>query len=112
MDIFQKIEKDVLILTPEFKNLDILVSSQVRMFIHKLMDQEYRKILINLNNVNYLDSSGLGALVSSVKKGMEMQIDLKFCELNNDVDKVLAVTKLDKIFSIYKTEKEGVESFL
>jgi len=72
---------------------------------------ESKQVVLNLANVNYIDSSGVGTLV-----GLHMTVasaggQLKLAGLTGRVRDVLAITKLGTVFETYATAEEAAESF-
>jgi len=112
MKLLQKFENDVLILIPEIDELDIQNSHEFKTEVNKYLDQGYLKVLINLKNVAYVDSSGLGSIVSLVKRTLQLQGELKLCELGPDVRSAFFTTQLNRIFDIAATERIGISSFM
>lgn len=112
MKLLQKNNGDVLIVVPEFTELDIQNSNQFKTEMSKFLDQGKLKILVNLKNIIYIDSSGLGSIVSLMKKTLQLDGEFKLCELTQDVESAFSTTQLDKIFDIRATEKKGIMSFL
>jgi anti-anti-sigma factor len=70
-----------------------------------------RKVLIDFANAGYIDSSGLGVLVSLAKKLREDGGDLRIANLNDDLRSLFELTKLDTLFPIADTRERGLESF-
>ena len=71
------------------------------------IDESNQKILLNLEHVEFIDSSGLGAVVSVMKhlgKGRKMDL----CALTPSVDKVFRLTRMDSIFAIYATREQAI----
>ena len=86
-------------------------SSALRALVCDLLAEGYRKILLNLADVYYIDSSGLGHLVSAVVSARKMKGDLKLLKLTNKVQDVLQITKLHTIIDIMDNEAAAIESF-
>lgn len=73
------------------------------------IEAEHRKILLNLENVAFIDSSGLGAVVSVMKYlGPGRKMDL--CALTPTVEKVFRLTRMDSIFAIYATFEQAMSN--
>ena len=70
-----------------------------------------RKFLIDFSQTGYIDSSGLGVLVSLSKKIREQGGDLRLAGLNEDLQTLFELTKLDTLFSITKTPAEALAAF-
>ncbi len=67
-------------------------------------------LIINLSGVELIDSSGLGVLISTLKT-IGTRGEIKLCELIKNVKSVFEVTRLNKVFAIYDSEKEALDSF-
>src|SRR5580765_2432123 len=76
--------------------------------IHSLIEEEYKHIIINFENVTYIDSSFLGTLVSSLKYAMSKQAGLCIVNLKKDIHALLQLTRIDKVFKIYSTTSEAL----
>jgi anti-sigma B factor antagonist len=70
-----------------------------------------KKFVIDFTRTGYIDSSGLGVLVSLSKKIREQGGDLRLAGLNEDLQTLFELTKLDTLFSIVKTPEEAVAAF-
>jgi len=70
-----------------------------------------RKFLIDFTHTGYIDSSGLGALVSISKRVREAGGDLRLAGLNEDLRSLFELTKLDTLFPIAGTAAEALEGF-
>jgi anti-sigma B factor antagonist len=70
-----------------------------------------RKILVDFAKTAYIDSSGLGVLVSLAKRLRELGGDLRLANLNDDLQTLFELTKLDTLFQIADTRDRALESF-
>jgi len=70
-----------------------------------------RKFLVDFNQTGYIDSSGLGVLVSLSKKIREHGGELRLTNLNEDLKTLFELTKLDTLFQIAETRERALESF-
>ncbi len=70
-----------------------------------------RKFLVDFTNTGYIDSSGLGVLVSLSKKIREQGGDLRLASLNEDLRTLFELTKLNTLFRIAETRDEGLQDF-
>jgi anti-sigma B factor antagonist len=86
-------------------------SAALRDLVRDLLSKEYRQILFNLSEVNYIDSAGLGSLVAAFASVRKHKGELKLLNLTNKVHNVLQITKLYTVFDIMNDETEGVRSF-
>ena len=62
---------------------------------------------LDMQGVNFIDSSGLALLVSLYKKAREANVDMKICNLQDTVKVILEVTKLDMVFPLDNRQKVG-----
>ena len=102
---------DVCVLSPEGK---IVIGDEVgalREKIKQLLDSGNKNILINLANVSYIDSTGVGALVGSFTTIRNQGGQMKLSNLIQRVRDILLVTKLLTVFDVYENETEGARSF-
>jgi anti-sigma B factor antagonist len=70
-----------------------------------------RKVLVDFDRTTYIDSSGLGVLVSLAKKIRELGGDLRLANLNDDLQTLFELTKLDTLFQISESRDRALESF-
>lgn len=70
-----------------------------------------RKVLVDFEKAGYIDSSGLGVLVSLAKRLRELGGDLRLANLNDDLQTLFELTKLDTLFQISDTRERAIESF-
>lgn len=70
-----------------------------------------RKFLIDFAQTGYIDSSGLGVLVSLSKKIREHGGELRLADLNDDLQTLFELTKLDTLFQISETRERALEGF-
>ena len=86
-------------------------SVQVRDAIRNLIGKGQKHILLNLEDVNYIDSSGLGELVSAYTSARNQGAALKLLKLTKKDHDLLQLTKLYTVFDIYDDEATAISSF-
>ena len=86
-------------------------SAALRDLVRDLLSKGHRKILLNLGDVSYVDSTGLGSLVSAFTSVRKQGGQLKLFNLTNKVQGVLQITKLYTVFDILNDEATGIKSF-
>jgi len=86
-------------------------SVQVRDAIRELLGKGRKNILLDLGEVNYIDSSGLGELVSAYTSARNQGAALKLLKLTKKVHDLLQLTKLYTVFDIYDDEAAAIASF-
>ena len=86
-------------------------SSLLRDLVRENLGKGHRKILLNLAGIVYIDSTGLGELVSGYRLIKSEGGELKLLNLNKKVTDLLQITKLYTVFDIHTQEAEAVASF-
>jgi len=86
-------------------------SVQVRDAIRELLGKGRKNILLDLGEVNYIDSSGLGELVSAYTSARNQGAALKLLKLTKKVHDLLQLTKLYTVFDIFDDEAVAIASF-
>jgi anti-sigma B factor antagonist len=79
--------------------------------VRKLVGEGQKKIVLNLAEVNYIDSSGLGELVSAYTAVKNAGGELKLLNLTSKVRDLLVITKLVTVFDVKDDEASAVSSF-
>ncbi|MFB3777056.1 MAG: STAS domain-containing protein [Bryobacteraceae bacterium] len=86
-------------------------ASALRETIRGLVAKDHKKIILNLSEVSYIDSSGIGELVSGFTTVTNHGGVLKLLGLTKRVQDLLQITKLYTVFDIYDSEASAVRSF-
>jgi len=86
-------------------------SAALRELVCDLLSKGHKKILLNLGDVTYIDSAGLGHLVSAFTSVRRQDGELKLLNLTNKVHDVMQITRLYTVFDITDDEAAAVKSF-
>lgn len=86
-------------------------SSTMRDALRDLLTKGNKKILLNLGEVSYIDSSGIGELVSAFTTVTNQGGELKLLGLNKRVKDLLQITKLYTVFEVFDDESTAVRGF-
>ena len=86
-------------------------SVALRNAVRRLLGEGKKKILLNLGNVGYIDSSGIGELVSSFTAVNKESGTLKLLNLTQKIQDLLAITKLLTVFDVFDSESDALSSF-
>src|ERR671918_583943 len=84
---------------------------ELKALIQAALDRGERRILVDFSRTGYIDSSGLGALVSIAKRIREAGGELRLSGLNDDLRSLFELTKLDTLFAITETPEQALASF-
>ena len=69
------------------------------------------RVLIDMSNITFLDSSGLGALVAIWRRLSSRKGEIKLCSIPPSVRTVFEITRMHRVFEIYETEEKALASF-
>ena len=86
-------------------------SSALRDMLRDMVGKTHKKILLNLGDVSYIDSSGIGELVSGFTTVTNQGGQLKLLNLTKRVKDLLQITKLYTVFDVHDDEAAAVRSF-
>jgi anti-sigma B factor antagonist len=86
-------------------------SSALRDALRELVKKDQKKILLNLGDVTYIDSSGIGELVSGFTTVTNAGGQLKLLNLSKRVKDLLQITKLYTVFDVHDDEANALRSF-
>lgn len=109
VDIHEK--DDVLLMEIQEERLDAHNSGELKNRMLSLFEEGKVNIVINLSEVRFIDSSGLGALVSGYKNASARNGNLKLCSLQPQVKSMFELTRLHRVFEIFPTTDEAIGSF-
>jgi len=110
MEISQR-EKDAITILDIQGEIDLYKAPEIKDIIQKLIEAQKYNVIINLEKVSYIDSSGIGALISSLSNLKKYQGGLKIINVYASVKKVFELTKLTSFFEIYESEGEALAKF-
>ena len=79
--------------------------------IYNLLEANRPKIVLNMEGINFCDSSGLGCLITAFKAARDRGGDLKLLRLSREVQVLLDLTRLNTVFDIHTSEDEALASF-
>lgn len=86
-------------------------SSALRQRVKELVGDGKKKIVLNMANVTYVDSAGLGALVEAHVSAKKQGASLLLSDLGIKFHEVMQITRLVTVFSVFATETEAIRSF-
>ncbi|MDY6967801.1 MAG: STAS domain-containing protein [Spirochaetota bacterium] len=110
MDITKRTKGNIVILNI-IGEIDLYNAPEIKDIINKLIEEQNYYVIIDLAKVSYIDSSGIGALISSLSNLKKYQGGLKIINVFASVKKVFELTKLTSFFDIFDSEDEAIEDF-
>jgi len=109
MEIRDREEKGFVILDISGE-IDLYNAPEIKEFINKKIEEQKYNIVINFQEISYIDSSGIGALISTLSNLKKYQGTLKITNIHDSVKKVFELTKLTSFFEIYDNVETALNS--
>lgn len=91
--------------------LDEIQISEIGQGLGGLIESGARDLVLDFSNVDHFSSSALGMLITLKKQVDDVQGRMKLCYIRTQILQVFKITRLDELFSIYKTDTEALASF-
>jgi anti-sigma B factor antagonist len=110
MELMSRADNNVQILALSGR-FDTHTAEPVRDWLEQATVTQPANIVINLSNVDFLDSTALSTLVHGMKHSREKNGDLRICGMQPPVRIIFELTRLDRVFEIYPAEEEAVQAF-
>jgi len=111
MTFSKEIKDDLAILTLKGKLMGGPDTEKLRNEIHDITDQGIKQLVINLEKIKWINSSGLGALMTAMTSMKNAGGKLKLAKITDRVESLLMITQLITIFETYETIEEAIGSF-
>jgi anti-sigma B factor antagonist len=92
-------------------SFDIYTAVEVRDWLEKSTSEAPANIVVDLSEVNFIDSTALATLVQGMKRAREKNGDIRLSGLQQPVRMVLELTRLDKVFEIFPQSRDAVLAF-
>lgn len=103
-------KEEALIIKLLEKSLEASNSRDFKTKLLEFINQGQRMIILNLSQVEFIDSSGLGTLISILKLLANHQGNISICEMQEPVKRTFNLTRLNQVFSVYSTEEECLKA--
>jgi anti-sigma B factor antagonist len=92
-------------------SFDTYHAQSVRQWLDQATKSDPARVVVNLQDVSFLDSTGLSTLVQGMKRSRQLNGDIRLCGLRPPIRMVFELTRLDRVFEIFGSEEEAVEAF-
>lgn len=108
MQLHSETYSDALLITVQETRIDAAAAIAFKDKMRELTDNEFARVVVDLESVDFVDSSGLGAIVGAMKQlGAGRKLEL--ASLSPNVEKVFRLTRMDSVFTIHDTAMSAVE---
>jgi anti-sigma B factor antagonist len=102
------------ILVVRFENVNrfnALIAESVKEKLKSFYDQPHTRLILNLEDLDFIDSTGFGVFLSIMKTANNNQGYFKICNIHPEVMELFKLLKLHNVFEIYNTVEDCVRSF-
>lgn len=107
MQVEDRKEGKILVVKIYDKRIDSTIAYEFKEKMSEFIARNNEFIILNISEVDFVDSSGLGAIVSSLKM-LGGKGDLVICGIKDTVMRMFKLTRMDKVFGIYDTEEKAI----
>ena len=111
MQIKEKFFDDIAVVSIKGNLIGGEETTLVQEKIQSLLHDDVKKIVIDLKGTTWMNSTGLGALISSYTSSKNKGSDLRLANLSEKVHNLFAITQLIKVFKTYESTERAVASF-
>ncbi|PTN35626.1 STAS domain-containing protein [Desulfonatronum sp. SC1] len=109
MQIDVEYGEKTIVLTPKIPTIDAIIADTFKKNILEMLDKKNKIIVLDMSNVKFIDSRGLGSLIYLLKNVHQDQ-KLVLCSIDENVYNIIKLTKFDKIFSIYSSKSAALQA--
>jgi anti-sigma B factor antagonist len=111
MKLSHREDKGILVIEPKGKIMGGPESTELHDLLHDLIDQGKKSVVIDLGKVDWMNSTGLGLLISGLTTLRKSGGELRLANVTDKIQSLLTITKLVTIFKSFDTVDEAVNSF-
>lgn len=97
-----------IIITPRMHVIDAAIAGEFKEFSHKLISPEYSLYILDMKNLSFIDSTGLGSLIS-IQKNISGGQRFVLCNIPETVLNIIKLTKLDTYFTIHPSVASAMQ---
>lgn len=96
--------------TSAVKKLNILIADKIKNLLQEVIDEGKPNLVLNLQNISYIDSSGFGAIVSLFNYAKNRDVKFILCEVSEKNMALVKITKLTDVLTIYDNLDQAIAS--
>jgi anti-anti-sigma factor len=111
MNFGKEFQEDIVIEKVNLKRATYKEAEEFRSIVQGDIEAGWQKIIVDMENCKFMDSSFLGVLIISLKKLQRTKGSLKLASIHNDARVLLDITRISDLFNIYPNKQEAIKSF-
>jgi anti-sigma B factor antagonist len=109
MNYEKTVKNDIVVVRVQEERLTSHEAPEMKTKLLELLMGEGNVILVNLKDVKYMDSTGIGAFLFGVRQAEQHNKEMCFCEMQEKVQFLIRIAQLEQVMDIYKTEEEALK---
>lgn len=104
-------ESGITVLEPRGSLIGDKTTDELKAKARELLDQGNKKLIVDLGDVDYMNSSGIGTLVSIYTSYTNAGAQIKLCRVGKKIHNIFVITKLTSVFDVEETREQAIKSF-
>jgi anti-sigma B factor antagonist len=112
LQITERLVRHCVVLDIVDNRFEAAKTAQLKKHAMAFLEQGYNNMVLNLSQVDYLDSFGLATVISLLKECRTRHGDLALYGLNDTARRLIVVTRLDKVLTAWDTEAEAIDALV
>lgn len=105
-----QLANDVIVIQYQGENLDASNVREFRALMQPVLEKHHR-IVFDMQHMKFVDSSGLGALISCLRETNAQKGDFRLCSLSRSVSALFELMRMHRVFNIHESPEMGAQSF-
>lgn len=112
LELSHRIQNDILVITPQIDKLDAMNASSFKDKVLNLLHQtQLSKLIFDLSQVQFIDSSGLGAFLAIQRAVKKQEGNIKIVHLSKNIQTLFEIVSMHRILDIVPSMEEAIKSF-
>lgn len=111
MEIETRKMDDVTVVRIKEKKLTFHEAPEMKTYMLGLMLNEDNKILVDLSEVENMDSTGLGSILFGIRQSDQHEKDMRFCSAHDKIRYLIRIAHLEEVIDLYETDTDALKAF-
>jgi anti-sigma B factor antagonist len=112
MGYIQEEHGSTILVVVDLEKATLIDAGELKTILFQIIESGWRKMIIDLTECEFIDSTFLGTIVISFKKITELGGKLKVVGVQSDVKSMFQLTRVNKIFEVFESREDALESFM
>ena len=112
MGYIQEEHGSTILVVVDLEKATLIDAGELKTILFQIIESGWRKMIIDLTECEFIDSTFLGTIVISFKKITELGGKLRLVGVQSDVKSMFQLTRVNKIFEVFESREDALESFM